>query len=94
MNISVHIDQVTVEGAALTRREREQLAVTLEQELTRLLRQRAAGRALAQRPAAIQPAGDARAGFALGHRIARELLAALPAGTFGPPVPVSPRATR
>lgn len=93
MNISVHIDQVTVEGAALTRREREQLAVTLEQELTRLLRQPAAGRR-GPRPAAIQPAGDARAGFALGHRIARELLAALPAGTFGPPVPVSPRATR
>ena len=44
MNITVHIDQITVEGAPLTRREREHLAATLEQELTRLLREQAAGR--------------------------------------------------
>jgi hypothetical protein len=93
MTISVHIDQVMVEGAALTRREREQLAVTLEQELTRLLRQRAAGRP-APPPIASQPAGDARAGVTLGRRIAGELLAALPASTFGPPVPASPGAGR
>lgn len=90
MKISLHIDQVTVEGAPLTRRERDQLAATLERELTRLLRQRAAGRS-GPRPTADLPAGDARAGSPLGARIAGELLAALPASTFGLPVPPPPR---
>ncbi len=99
MNISLHIDRVTVEGARLTRREREELAVTLERELTRLLRQHAAGRR-GPRAAASRPAGDARAagdvwaGSPLGPRIAREVLAALPAGTFGRPAPVSPGSAR
>ena len=93
MNISLHIDRVTVEGARLTRREREELAVTLERELTRLLRQHAAGRRDPRVPAG-GPAGDARAGSPLGPRIAREVLAALPAGTFGRPAPVSPGGAR
>ena len=90
MKISLHIDRVTVEGAPLTRRERDQLAATLEQELTQLLRQHAAGPC----PTANQPAGDAQADSPLGARIARELLAALPASTFGLPVPPSPRVAR
>jgi len=95
MNISLHIDRVTVQGARLTRREREELAVTLEQELTRLLRQHAAAhrgpRAAASRPGGdARAAGDARAGSPLGPRIAREVLAALPAATFGRPAPLSP----
>ena len=114
MNITVHIDQIAVEGAPLTRREREHLAATLEQELTRLLRERAAGRR-GLRPAAGQPAqssagrdygrpargsagsggDDQQAASPLGSRIAREVLAALPAGTFGrAPGPVPPRAAR
>ena len=43
MKISLHIDQIVVDGLSLTRRERAHLATALEQELARLLRQRAAG---------------------------------------------------
>jgi hypothetical protein len=57
MKISLHIDQIVVEGTSLTRREREHLAGALEQELARQLRQRAAGEAGA-------PAGAARRGRA------------------------------
>lgn len=74
MNITVHIGQLTIEGAALTRREREHLTVTLERELIRLLGGRGPASA----------AGDDRNGTAaLGSRVAREVLAALPAGTSG-----------
>jgi hypothetical protein len=102
MNITVHIDQITVEGAPLTRRERGHLAAMLEQELTRLLREQVAGRR-GLRPAEGQPGwgpassvgDDRKAGSTLGSRIAREVLAALPAGTFGRrPGPVPPRAAR
>jgi hypothetical protein len=92
MNIRLHIDQVTVEGARLTRREREQLAATLQDELSRLLLRRAGGRR-GPRPAS-QPAWDTRASSPLGTRIARKVLTALPAGTFGRPAPDSPRTTR
>jgi hypothetical protein len=94
MNITVHIDQITVEGPPLTRREREHLAATLEQELTRLLREQAAGRPARgpDSPGGRPPQPPPIPGGSLsphtpsaplGSRIARELLAALPAGTFG-----------
>jgi len=79
MKISLHIDQIVVDGTSLTRREREQLAGALEQELGRQLRRRAAGKRG-------EPAGgarrdpDAKGAAALGARIAGDVLAALPAG--------------
>lgn len=63
MRISLHIGQIVIEGASLTRREREQLASAIEQELVRGL----AGGARPPRP-----------GDPLGQRIAHEVLAALP----------------
>ena len=79
MKINLHIDEIVVDGISLTQRERAHLATALEQELARLLGQRAAG----DRGA---PAGAARrgphahGGSALGVRIAHDVLAALPAG--------------
>jgi hypothetical protein len=64
MKISLHIDQIVIDGARLTRREREHLAGTLEQDLARQLR------------------GGATGGSGLSAQIAREVLAALPAGAL------------
>jgi len=63
VKISLHIGQIVIEGASLTRREREQLATAIEQELVRGL----AGGARPARPT--DP---------LGLRIAHEVLTALP----------------
>jgi hypothetical protein len=79
MKISLHIDQIVVGGASLTRREREHLARTLQQELARRLGQRAAGEAGA-RAGGARRGPDAEGTSALGIRIAGDVLAALPAG--------------
>ena len=63
MKISLHIDQIVVDGTSLTRREREQLAGALEQELGRQLRQRAAG----ERGEPAGAPGGARTPRALPH---------------------------
>jgi hypothetical protein len=89
MKISLHIDQIVVEGASLTRREREHLAGTLEQELTRQLRRRAAGEAGAPAGAARQDLAAAGTA-ALGARIAGEVIAALPAGLLAGGHPARP----
>jgi hypothetical protein len=81
MKISLHIDQIVIEGASLTRREREHLAATLERELVRQLGQRAAGG-----PGGPARAGrdrDAAGGSRLAGPIAAQVLAALPADTAG-----------
>jgi hypothetical protein len=86
VKFSLHIDQVVVEGTSLTRREREHLAATLEQELARQLRQRAAGEranhAGSGPGAGARQDQDARSASLLGSRIAHEVLAALPAGAL------------
>jgi hypothetical protein len=86
MKINLHIDQIVIEGISLTRRERDQLASTLEQELARQLRQRRRPPGAASEPGALpQPARRDRDGSAqapLGARIAHELLAALPASAL------------
>jgi hypothetical protein len=79
MTISLRIDQIVIEGAALTRRERAQLASDLENELAALLRQRT-GRGGLAAPAATRE--RAAPGSALATQIAREVLAALPPDTF------------
>jgi hypothetical protein len=97
VKISLHIDQIVVDGTSLTRRERDHLAGALEQELTRQLRRRAAGQASAPARAARQdPAGG---GAALGTRIAGEVIAALPvgilaAGHMAPPIRPGRRRSR
>jgi hypothetical protein len=80
MKISLHIDQIVIEGASLTRREREHLAATLERELVRQLRQGAAG---AGRPGRAGRDRDAPGGSRLAGQIAGQVLAALPAGAVG-----------
>ena len=81
MKISLHIDQIVIDGPSLTRREREHLARALEQELSRQLRRRLAGERGAA--AGSVPQGpDADGASALGARIADDVLAALPAGTL------------
>ena len=79
MKISLHIDQIVVDGTSLTRREREQLARALEQELGRQLRRRAAGKR-GEPAGAARRGTDAEGAAALGARIAGDVLAALPAG--------------
>jgi hypothetical protein len=71
MKINLRIGEIVIEGITLTRREREQLAATVQQEVARQLRQH--GEA---------PGAQRDGGSALGLRIAHEVLAALPAGTF------------
>ena len=95
MKINLHISQIVVDGTSLTRREREHLAAALEQELTRQLRQRAVGERGAQ-AAAARHCPQAPSGSDLGARIAREVLAALPAGILagGRPARVLPPARR
>jgi hypothetical protein len=82
MRINLHIDQIVVDGATLTRRERQHLAETLEQELALQLRRHAAG-ATTQ----LAPWGHATRDqrtktrgreTRLGARIAAEILATLP----------------
>jgi hypothetical protein len=79
VKINLRIDEIAVEGTSLTRREREHLTRTLEQELVRELRQRAAGQ---QGPPGRADRRDlgGPAGSTLGVRIAHDVLAALPAG--------------
>jgi hypothetical protein len=95
MNITLRIGEIVIEGVTLTRREREQIGATVQQELAHRLSQRGTG----------VPGAPRREGSALGLRIAHEVLAALPAGTFpgaGLPVarldpsprPAAPRAGR
>jgi hypothetical protein len=95
MKIDLRIGEIVIEGITLTRREREQIAMTVQQELAHRLSQRGTSQVGAQR----------REGSALGLRIAHEVLAALPAGTFpatglpaarlDPPLrPAPPRAGR
>jgi hypothetical protein len=75
VRVNLHIDRIVVNGTSLTRREREQLARTLEQELGHQLRVRITG-AQGER-------GSGRHGTSqLAGRIATEVLAALPVGTF------------
>jgi hypothetical protein len=81
VKIRLNIERIVIDGAPLTRRERAQLAETLEHELARLVRERAR-RGNPGKSGAAEPAG--RGHSALGGRIAREVLAALPRGTFGP----------
>jgi hypothetical protein len=72
MKLNLRIGQIVIEGTTLTRREREQVAATVEQELARQLSQHGAStRGTAQ-----------GGGSTLGLRIAHEVLAALPPGTF------------
>lgn len=79
MNVNLRIGQIVIHGITLTRREREQLAATVQQELIRQLSRGGGG----------TPGARHGGGSALGLRIASEVLAALPAGTFpgsaGPP---------
>jgi hypothetical protein len=95
MKINLRIGEIVIEGITLTRREREQIGATVQQELARWLSHRGTS----------EPGAQQREGSALGLRIAHEVLAALPAGTFpgtGPPVarfdpsprPAAPRADR
>jgi hypothetical protein len=70
VKISLHIDQIVIDGARLTRREREHLAGALQQDLARQLRGGGGGR------------GGATGGSRLSAEIAREVLAALPAGVL------------
>jgi hypothetical protein len=76
VKINLRIDEIAVQGASLTRREREHLTRTLEQELARELRRRAAGR---QGPPGWADRRDP-GGSTLGVRIAHDVMAALPAG--------------
>lgn len=87
MKIRLSIERIVIDGTDLTRHEQAHLAETLERELVRLLRERADGGSTGRIPA-VAPHSQVRS--ALGSRIARELLAALPPGTFGPPVPPPP----
>ena len=93
MKINLRIGEIVIEGITLTRREREQIGTTVQQELAHRLSQRGASEHGAQR----------HEGSALGLRIAHEVLAALPADAFpgaglpvarpGPsPRPAAPRA--
>jgi hypothetical protein len=63
MRINLHIDEIVVEGTNLTRRQRDQLAVAIEAELTSQLRHR------------VSPP---RAAGGLGADIARQVIATLP----------------
>jgi hypothetical protein len=66
VNVHVHIDRLVVDGPSLSRRERERLVQTLEQDLARHLRQGVTG-------------GDGERGRpTLGGLIAAEVVAALP----------------
>jgi hypothetical protein len=95
VKINLHIDQIVVDGPLLTRRERDHLATTLEQELTHQLRQRAAdGRGT---PARAARRGDGgQGGSPLGIRIAHDVLAALPVDALagGSPARVLPTGRR
>ena len=89
MKMRLNIERIVVDGVPLTRRERAQLAETLEHELARLLRERAGGipgrSGTTGRSSGATPAGHGHS--ALGGRIAHEVLAVLPRGTVGPPPP-------
>jgi hypothetical protein len=72
MNVNLRIGQIVIHGVTLTRREREQLAATVQQELIRQL----------SRGGRSAPGAQRGGGSALGLRIAGEVLAALPPGTI------------
>jgi hypothetical protein len=72
MKINLRIGEIVIEGITLTRREREQIGMTVQQELARRLSQGGTS----------EPGAQRHDGSALGLRIAHEVLAALPAGTF------------
>jgi hypothetical protein len=72
MKINLRISEIVIEGITLTRREREQIGLAVQQELAHRLSQRGTS----------EPAARRREGSALGVRIAHEVLAALPADIF------------
>lgn len=101
MKINLRIDQIVVEGTALTRREREHLTTALEHELARQLRERVTREggqpavggwkaADAQPPAGARTDQEASGVSRLGRRIAHDVLAALPAGALADSRPAVP----
>ena len=72
MNVNLRIGQIVIHGVTLTRREREQVVSTVQQELAHQLSQRSGS----------APSTRQGGSSALGLRIAHEVLAALPAGTI------------
>jgi hypothetical protein len=86
MKINLHIDRIVIEGASLTRRQREQLAATLEAELAHHLRQ--AGGDGGDLPSLTDGWREAGPGAPLVSHIARQVLAALPLDTLVGRAPV------
>jgi len=93
VKINLHIERIVVEGIDLTRRERQELATTIEQELIRRLRGRLGDHPAP--PGRPEPhATGASDESPLGVRIARDLFAALPVQTHDePPQPAARPAT-
>jgi hypothetical protein len=90
MKINLHIERIVIEGDTLTRRQREQLAATLEAELAHQLRQ--AAQAGGDLPSMTNGWSEAGPGASLSSHIARQVLAALPLDTLvgRSPVRVAP----
>jgi hypothetical protein len=91
MRVNVHIDRIVVDGASLTRRQRDRLAQNLGDEIGRQLRRRMAGR-----PVAAAGGGGGGPGGSLAATIALDVVAAVPVGVFAGrrPVPSDLAATQ